>query len=280
MYSPVLSQLNAHSRDKDIQFFEEGHLYIIYNNPNIKYTSVTTWVHQFFEKFDADLIISKMMNGKSWKIGHKYWNMTPQEIKDSWNKNSSAVSSAGTKMHYDIECFMNNTQFQGKYTHQQLYDLYCLDENTIMEDNKEWTYFINYIRDLPHMVPYRTEWTVFHDDLKISGSIDMVYEKDDGSLAIYDWKRSKDITKINNFNKFATESCICHLPDSNFWHYALQLNIYRRILQDKYDKIVSELCLVRLHPDAKEKNYELIPVPIMDQEINDLVSLRMCTLQF
>ena len=51
-------------------------------------------------------------------------------------------------------------------------------------------------------------------------------------------------------------------------------------IQEKYNKTVSELCLVRLHPDAKKKNYELISVPMLDQEINDIVTLRMCTLQF
>ena len=29
----------------------------------------------------------------------------------------------------------------------------------------------------------------------------MVYENDDGTLMIYDWKRSKGISTINNFNK-------------------------------------------------------------------------------
>ena len=280
-----LSKLNPHVRDKDIQFFEEGHIYIIYNNPNVKYTSTTTWVHNHFEKFDADKIIKKMMTGKSWKQGHKYWGMTSQQIKDSWNNNGS---TAGTKMHYDIECFMNNSKLNGTYSHKDLYNYYfdnTMDTSCINFDSsnlvpKEWSYFINFIRDLSDMVPYRTEWTIFHEELKISGSVDMVYEKSDGTFAIYDWKRCKDITKINNFNKFAIVPSICHLPDSNFWHYALQLNIYRYILQEKYGKIVSELCLVRLHPDAKENNYELIPVPIMEQEINDIVSLRICTLNF
>lgn len=283
-----LAKINAHPRDKDIQFFEKGHTYVIYNNPNVKYTSTTTWVHSLFENFDADKIIDKMMNSKSWKEGHKYWNMTSQQIKESWNKNSSTVSNAGTKMHYDIECFMNNPHLNIKYNHYDLYEDYfngIMDASCIPFDAsncvlKEWQYFINFVRDFPNLVPYRTEWTVFHEQLKISGSIDMVYEKADGTLSIYDWKRCKDITKINNFNKFAIVSPICHLPDSNFWHYALQLNIYRYILQEKYDKIVNDLWLVRLHPDATENNYELIPVPILNQEINDIVSLRMCTLQF
>lgn len=276
-----LAKINAHPRDSDIQFFEEGHIYIIYNNPNVKYTSTTTWVHSHFENFDADKIIEKMMKSKSWKKGHKYWNMTLQQIKDSWKINSSEVSNAGTKMHYDIECFMNNSNLINTYSHRELYDNYV--DNIVDSSNnvsKEWIYFINFVHDFPNMVPYRTEWTIFHEELKISGSIDMVYENSDGTLTIYDWKRCKNISKINNFNKFAIVSHICHLPDSNFWHYALQLNIYRFILQEKYNKTVREMCLVRLHPDAKENNYELIPVPILNQEINDIVALRMCTLQF
>jgi ATP-dependent exoDNAse (exonuclease V) beta subunit len=147
-----------------------------------------------------------------------------------------------------------------------------------MADNKErhefksleWKYFINFINDTPQLKPYRTEWTVYHDDVKISGSIDMVYENPDGTLSIYDWKRAKNITRINNYNKFAISPEICHLPDSNFWHYALQLNTYKAILEQKYGKIVKDLILVRLHPDAEEKNYELITLPNLSTEISDL----------
>jgi ATP-dependent exoDNAse (exonuclease V) beta subunit len=93
-----------------------------------------------------------------------------------------------------------------------------------------------YSRTFPHLKPYRTEWTVYHEDLKLAGSIDMVYENPDGTLSIYDWKRSKDITRINNFNKYALTECISHMPDANFWHYSLQLNTYKAILEKNYGK--------------------------------------------
>ena len=133
---------------------------------------------------------------------------------------------------------------------------------------------MNFIKDHPHLKPYRTEWVVFNEDIKISGSIDMVYENPDGTLSIYDWKRSKNITRINTYNKFALPPCICHLPDSNFWHYALQLNMYKYILETKYNKIIKELYLVRLHPEEEEKNYELVQLPILKTEINDLIQER------
>lgn len=64
------------------------------------------------------------------------------------------------------------------------------------------------------------------------------------------------------------------MPDSNFWHYALQLNTYKAIIERKYEKKVTDLFLVRLHPDAEEKNYELIKLPDLTKEINDLFEER------
>ena len=64
------------------------------------------------------------------------------------------------------------------------------------------------------------------------------------------------------------------MPDSNFWHYALQLNTYNRILERKYGKTVIDLYLVRLHPDAEENNYELIKLPDLTKEIDELFEQR------
>ena len=215
------------------------------------------------------------MKGKGWKEGHKYWGMTPQEIKAQWNTNKDNVANAGTDLHYDIECFMNDKRFLFKYTHKELYEIYNSDtsEDKKKEKPKEWQYFINFVKDTPQLKPFRTEWTVYDEDLKLAGSIDMIYENDDDTLSIYDWKRCKEITRINNFNKFALKECINYMPDSNFWHYCIQLNTYKGILERKYNKVIKELYLVRLHPDAEENNYELIKLPMITKEINELFDL-------
>jgi len=269
--NPVLSETNSHPRDINIQFYEEDHKYVILTEPEIKYTSVTTWNHQHFPKFDADEVINSMMKGKGWKEGHRYWGLTPQQIKAQWNSNKDSVAGAGTDLHFEIECFNNDKRLSRGYTNKELYDIYMIDYDMIHETKSlEWQYFINFVKDNPDLKPYRTEWTVYHDDVKISGSIDMIYENPDGTLSIYDWKRAKNITRINNYNKFAISPQICHLPDSNFWHYALQLNTYKAIIEQKYNKKVTDLFLVRLHPDAEEKNYELIKLPDLSIEINEL----------
>ena len=273
---PVLSTHNAHPRDEFISFEEEGHKYTITSDLDTTYTSVTTWNHTHFPKFDADEVIKKMMKGKNWKLGHKYWGMTAEEIKKQWSNNGAAVSSAGTDMHFQIECFMNNQNIPVDYTHADLHNdwLRCNNKDDIENTSIDWKYFLKFVQDNLNLKPYRTEWLIYHEELKLSGSIDMVYEKPDGSLMIYDWKRSKEIKKVNSFNKFATTFSISHLPDTNFWHYSLQLNTYKAIIEAKYGKKVTELYLVRLHPDCEDGTYDLIPVPDLSKDIELLFALR------
>jgi hypothetical protein len=281
---PTLSTVNVHPRDKNIVFYEPTHKYTILSDSDSNYTSVTTWNHSHFPHFDSSKIIDQMMKGKNWNSNHKYWGMTAEEIKQRWADNGASVSSAGTNMHFQIECFMNNyvnTNKLHNYNHEDLLAQYQYHEQQTNTDKTkestttpEWNYFMEFVKDHPKFRPYRTEWTIYDEDLKLAGSIDMVYENPDGSLMIYDWKRCKDISTINTFNKYAVTPCISQYPDSNFWHYALQLNTYKAILESKYGKKVTNLCLVRLHPDSEEKTYELIPLPDLSNDIATLFELR------
>ena len=272
----VLQSRFEHPRDSFIKFYSKGHKYDILCDIKSKYTSVTTWNHSHFPKFNADDVIANIFKSKGWGPGHKYWGQSAQQIKNSWKSNGDAVSGAGTNLHERIENFMNNNNFENVvYSQKELYELYIKDkECNDSDEQKEWNYFIQFVKDHPDLKPYRTEWMIFDEDLKLAGSIDMVYENPDGTLSIYDWKRSKDISKINGWNKFALNSLICHMPDSNFWHYTLQLNTYKAILERKYGKTVTKLCLVRLHPDNEEETYELLDVPILTKEIQELFEER------
>lgn len=280
-HSEYLAKHNAHERDAFIKFFDVGHRYEITINPEdmTKYTSVTTWNHEHFPKFDADATITKMMQGPNWKEGNKYWGMTREQIKDMWKQNGTSVAQAGTDMHYQIECFMNQepTTTTDKNTHTDLLRVYRDAESQLKEgdgrnDSIEWSHFLQYVKDHPDFIPYRTEWTVFDETIHVAGSIDMVYRNQDGSLSIYDWKRCGDITPETKWKKFATNPIIAHLPDTNYWHYTLQLNTYKHILETRYGETVRELVLVRLHPDSE--NYELIELPILTREVKQLFEQR------
>jgi ATP-dependent exoDNAse (exonuclease V) beta subunit len=278
---PILSNYNSHERDKNLIFDEPTHKYTILTDPDSRYTSVTTINHSHFPHFDADSVIKNMMKGKNWNPENKYWGLTPHQIKAQWAQNASSVSGAGTDLHFNIECFMNQ-QLPSGYTHKELlenYEAYLAQGNLSPNVSEEWDFFLQYIRSTPSYKPYRTEWMIYHEDLKVAGSIDMVYENPDGTLSIYDWKRAKEISKANGFNKYAITKEIDHLPDTNFWHYSLQLNTYKAILQEKYGKTIKDLYLVRLHPNNPRKTFDIIKCANLDKEIADLFALRKSQIQ-
>ena len=101
----------------------------------------------------------------------------------------------------------------------------------------------------------------------------MIFEKKDGSLVLYDWKRCKEIKKENRFESAKT-ACVEHLPNSNYWHYSLQLNTYKYLLEKNYGKKVRGMYLVCLHPDNKNKSYQRIKVPNLQKEVKKLMKLR------
>jgi ATP-dependent exoDNAse (exonuclease V) beta subunit len=131
---------------------------------------------------------------------------------------------------------------------------------------------MNFVRDFSELKPYRTEWMIYYEELKLSGSIDMIFENPDGTIQIYDWKRCREIKYEDR--KCAETACIRHLPDTNFWHYALQLNTYKTILERKYGKTVTGLYLVCMHPENPYKNYERIEVPFLENEMEALFEYR------
>jgi ATP-dependent exoDNAse (exonuclease V) beta subunit len=244
----TLSKKHPHVLDSRIKFDEPTHTYSIDGNSD--YLSVTTWVHSHFKPFETDKIIDKMMNSRNW-TNNKYFGKTREEIKMIWEENRLQAASAGTLLHLDIERYYNKVM--------------------VSNTSIEYQHFINFTNE-HNLIPYRTEWTVFDTSLKIAGSIDITYIQENGDLMIYDWKRSKEITRNSLYEVYSTTECINHLPDTNFWHYALQLNMYKFILERNYNKTVSKMCLVCLHPN--QTNYKLFEVPELNYEISQLVDIR------
>ena len=279
-----LSTKNPHPRDAHIHFDEGPHKYTIQGINGVtaetEFTSVTTWIHQHFEHFDAKKVIAAMMrNQKKWNdpiANAKYYGKTAEEIEEMWSNAGREASEKGTAMHYKIECFYNMPPPDADDT-ADAPD--APDTADTPDTPSELQYFKNFHNELvageqATLRPYRTEWTVFHEEARIAGSIDMVYEViDTPALAIYDWKRCREITKTNRANKFATHPVIEHLPDTNYWHYALQLNLYKYILETKYDKKITDLYIIVLHPEAQ--NYQRIKLPDLQSEVAELIMERI-----
>jgi len=249
----TLARKNTHRRDSSIQFEESSHIYTV-NGTSNGYVSVTKLIHCFFPVFNADAVIQKMMAGKHWS-SHKHFGKTAKEIAALWKKDGRESSEAGTKLHLAIERFL---------------DAYPTPVPS--PSTSEWAYFQTFWSTLgPDLEPYRLEWPVWVEELKLAGAIDCVFRrKSDGAFFIYDWKRSKEI-KIENPYETGLGP-LSHLPSSNYWQYTIQLNLYRWILETYYDIPIAGMYLIVLHPDNKSyKRYELNR---LEDEIGSILEAR------
>lgn len=242
----MLHPIGDNKRDSRITFDEEPHIYYVDGNPYE--ISVTSFIHQFFEEFNADKIIEKFYDMWQTNPNSPYFGLTPEEIKEAWRLNGKRASELGTQLHKDIEQYYNGEE--------------------VNNDTLEFKHFLEFYKDHSHLIPLRQEWMVFDEELELAGSIDAIF-KDGDDIVIVDWKRSKAI-------KEQSPDCgrypLTHLPNANFWHYSLQLNIYKAILEKHYDLEIGSLRLAIFHPN--QDTYQLIKVPNLQEEVNILFDLR------
>jgi ATP-dependent exoDNAse (exonuclease V) beta subunit len=256
----TLAYLNAHPRDKSVRFVEKTHTYYI-NGSSKGYVSTTGFVHSFFPHFDADAVIKTMMASPNWSKS-KYFGKTAEEIATEWSSSGAESSGKGTNMHLAIEQWLNGAT--------------NLIDATVLE-TKEWQYFQNFWRDYyDELEPYRMEWEVWDEKHKLSGSIDAIFRKKDGTYVIYDWKRSKEIKK-KAYRGEAGYAPLDHLENVNYWHYTMQLNIYKWFLETHYGLKISGLYLIILHPN--NTNYVRYELNILDDEVQSMLECRLAALE-
>ena len=239
-----LENLNFHDRDSRIFFDESNHNYTI--DKKIKATSVTQLIHKFFPEFDKEYWANK----ESIKTGK-----SKSEILKGWEELGEKARNLGTELHEQIENYYNKLEY-----------------NKSRELEKFFNFHSKHIEN--KYKPYRTEWRVFDEDKKIAGTIDMVYEKENGELFIFDWKRSKKIINsdgsVEKNNPFENGlKGLSHLPSSDYVKYCLQQNIYKSILEKKYQKKVSSMNLLILHPHLE--SYHIIQVEEFKNETKYLL---------
>lgn len=231
------NELNAHPRDYNIHFNEEEHKYTVNGEELI---SVTTLVAKFFKEFDADFWAAK----KAAEQGK-----TPEEVKAEWQAKSINARNKGTEMHAMIENYYKGGSI-----------------DDVPGDIRP--YFQQFAAEYK-LQPYRTEWAIYDEQAKIAGTLDFL-ELKDGVFTLYDWKRSNKLIwrgaadKVNRFG-YSGLSPIKHIPDTIYWHYALQLSMYRYLLEKNYDINVSTGRLAVFHPEL-EKPY-VLEVPYLREEV-------------
>ena len=253
-----------YEQDQYIDFEPEGHIYIYRNQETgdgsqRRLLPVSSLIAYFFEQFDAQAAAQRQ-----WERNH----IPIEESLRKWERIGKKASEVGTFVHEQTERYFKDGTFETDYTFEFAGDV----EHVSIEKEKQ--YFLRFVRD--YMIrPYRQEWPVYDTELNIAGTIDMVCKEDDGTFTIYDWKRSSKVVNAvgqpiveafggrRGFNGIS-------LPDTAFYHYCIQQNLYRYMLEAHYGICVKAMNLVVLCPDYL--SYVVAPVPKMDEVVQQIIS--------
>ncbi|HJM47218.1 MAG TPA: PD-(D/E)XK nuclease family protein [Candidatus Marinimicrobia bacterium] len=227
--------------DNQISLIEETHQYVLETNPGLSFQSVTTVVGSFFEPFDSIKIATNLCDTHP-----KYKNMRPEQLIQEWQ----TASNHGTKVHKEIELSIkeNLEPSEPKATSALKWlDKYCKKSD----------------------IDIFTEIIVYSKELKIAGTIDILaYDKTEDVYEIIDWKTSKKIKTRSFNNKMGNHPVTATIMDCNFNHYALQLSLYRYLLENHYGIKVRNQLIGHLK-DSQCKGYI---TPYYSKQISDILS--------
>lgn len=235
---------NEHLRDKFIFFRESDHKYFILdpatNRPVNDLISITTLISKYHEEFDPEANYEKNVASWSKKPSSEYHGKTLEEVKEMWQDGQRR----GTFLHRQIELFLNDALEE---------KIYSEHGNEEAKKSVEFNHFLNFFnkRVKDKLIVYRTEWRIFSAKHRISGTIDAVVipnKNKPNEVVILDWKRTKNIYKYGFNNKKMLQP-LNSLDDCNFVHYSLQLNSYKKILEEFYGLKVIGMYLVIFHPN-------------------------------
>ena len=221
---------------------------------------VSALIAYFFDEFQA---LSQAENQL------RYKGIPIEESLDKWARSGRLASEVGTFVHLQTENYFQRGFFETECK------LQFGSETEVVSVEQEKLHFLHFIRDY-QIEPYRQEWPVYDKALNIAGTIDLICQNDDGEFTIYDWKRSSKVVNaqgqpiVEGFRGKMSQNGIS-LPDTSFYHYCIQQNMYRYMLERHYGIKVKAMNLVVLNPDYP--TYYVVSVPKMDQLIQQIVAI-------
>ena len=254
----IFRDAGRYEQDAYIDFEPYEHIYIY--NGRQRLLPVSSLVGYFFESFNALAAAERRCQNYSIPV---------EESLDQWDRIGTMASEVGTFMHAQTESYFHNGTFETKYP-------FCYNGQTeVISLEKEKQYFLQFVNDYA-ITPYRQEWPVYDLTLNVAGTIDLICQEDDGSFTIYDWKRSSKVVNAlgqpitEGFNGKMSLNGIS-LPDTPFYHYCLQQNLYRYMVEKHYGIRVRAMNLVVLCAD--NPSYYVAEVPKMDEVVSQMIGI-------
>jgi hypothetical protein len=241
------------SKTAGLEFDEPTHTYT-YDGETME--SVTTVLKSLSVPFDA--------NEHSARIAERD-GREQADILAEWKDKAETASVQGDYVHNDAErvawgmCDTGKLSVGGVHPIEYRHKL-----------NAMWKWWVDHF-EVGQGIIY-PELKVVWPEHRIAGTVDLVASSYEGVPSIIDWKTNKsiDISGYRNMLPPFPRGKL-RLEDSNFWGYSLQLNLYRRIMMERYDYEAERLVLVHLTNAGQYVEYD---VPILDAHIDKILEKR------
>lgn len=244
-------------QDKLINFEANEHIYVY--DGKIRLTSVSRVISSYFEPFDY----MRISNFKAMKEG-----ISQAQLLEEWDLKGAIARDTGTFMHAQIENYLNNKESLESFDFS--YDGQFHQFKDSISIKKEMSLFHNFLNDYK-LIPFRTEWRISDLENKIAGSVDLICRNGD-KFDIYDWKRSEKLINsftgrpyLHGYNNKCGINGLEDIQDTSYWHYCLQQNIYKYILEKNYGIKIASMHLIVLHPNYS--NY----IPLKVDDMTDII---------
>ncbi len=240
------NELNQHPRDPYLHFDAATHTYRLADRELI---SVTTLVDGCFPQFDAIYWATRKAAAEG---------VDPQVILDRWEREAERARNLGTAMHEKIERYYLGHDCGDDTDAFRLFRLFAANNR---------------------LYPFRTEWRIYDEDSGVAGTLDFLERTPAGTFNIYDWKRSRKLVASDGrilmqspYGKRGLHP-LTHLHDTSYWHYAMQLSVYRNILERKYGIRVTGMKLGVFHPTCPTP--WIVDVPYLHDEVERVLASRL-----
>ena len=237
-----------------LRFTAHDHKYTSIDEHEKEWLSVTSFIGQFKQPFDADKIAEK----SSKKRNSKWYGMTPEDIKTAWKNEALRATTLGTWYHNCRE--KDICDFQDMERHGKTVPVFTPIEVEGLKysPNQKLT---------DGVYP---EHMVYLKSAGLCGQSDLV-EVIDGFVHITDYKTNKEI-KLEGFTSWEgiTQKMlppVSHLDDCNLNHYALQLSLYMYIILKHNPKLKPGILTIH-HIMFEEVGRDKFDNPITELDSN------------
>jgi len=245
-------------------------------------------------EFNAEQEINKMfdkselahdLEGNQIYLGKKteYIGMTRQQIKDVWECNRISKSAYGTFIHAQAEKYGEELKSGKKSSDIQV--VKRPEINQVKKFFKEYTPVSNE-RQIYALLGKENSQSVSDGYGGVAGTIDLLVKDKNGDLWLADWKTNigKDLARQEKRSyESMMNNVLDEVPNTKFWGYALQMSLYRYLLEKTEGIKVKGQFIVHLIGDretcpyeemtqkGQRISYKQISTPYMEQEIKEVL---------